>query len=699
MKKATMILLVLLLGLSARAGTVKRGFEKIQYPALKAIDFPAPQAASTGNGIRLRLLRDDKLPVVSLEMLVRGGSAYDPADKVGLADVTAELLRIGGAGEYGSEQLDQLLDASGIEVTISSANDYFTVSLSCLQENFPQAVSLLATMLRQPRFATDKLDEVKVKLASAIARRNDSPDAICDREFSRLLYGPGSPFGAVMEYDHLENITRDDVQACYRKYFAADNLLAGLVGPLELADITKAFETSFGDWQSRSDIAPYPQVLEPARDFKVAFAEKSNLNQSYVAIGQLGVREDASEKARILVFNAIFSQGFDSRLFSRVRSKMGLTYGVGGGIFPEYWRSGRTFFTTFTKSGTTLLAIKAIFDEMALIRRDPVSEKELQVAKDYFINSFVFKFSSPERIMSSELQREFYGLPADYQKTLLAGITKVTAADVLQAANRYLDPARMIIVVVGKEKDLDGKPSDLGPLKAIDIAIPAPTVKEKIAAATPEALRRGRELMQKTFKKNYSGYAALKSSRITGSAEIVTPQGTMAVKTVETALYPDKFHQELALPFGKIEIITNGARGVQRLMGQEEPLPDEVLKKGRFGEPQDFFTKLASYEFQYLGEEKSGGSAYDVVYATHGGRWIKLFIDRASGLIAMDEKLEDLMGQKGVYRQVYSAFKRTGGIAFPMKAEMYLKDKKVMTAAIGDIALNVAVDESLFAIK
>jgi zinc protease len=700
MKKATILLLVLFLGLLVQAGTVKKGYEKIKYLELKAIDFPLPQAAVTGNGIRLRLLRDDKLPVVSLEMLVRGGSAYDPADKVGLADVTAELLRIGGAAEFSSEQMDQLLDARGIEVSISSASDYFTVSLSCLQENFPEAVSLLAKMLRQPRFAADKLDEVKVKLSSSIARRNDSPAEINRREFNRLIYGPGSPFGAVMEYDHLENITLQDVRACHQKYFAAANLLAGLVGPLEMAEIIEVFEKNFGDWQARADIPAYPPVQAPTHDFKVAFAEKTNLNQSYIAIGQLGVKEDAAEKARILIFNAIFSQGFDSRLFVRVRSKMGLTYGVGGGIFTQYWRPGQTYFTTFTKSNTTLLAIKAIFDEMDIIRKNPVSPKELLAAKDYFSNSFVFKFSSPERIMNSELQREFYGLPADYQKKLLAGIKGVTAEDVLQAANRYLDPQNMIVMVVGKEKDLDGKLGDLGPLKAIDIAIPPPTVREKIAAATPETLRRGRELLQKIYKKNYSGYANLKSARFSGSAEIVTPQGAIAVKTTETALYPDKFFREMALPFGKMEIVTNGAKGVQRMMGQEEPLPEAEMKKGRFGEPQDVFTNLDKYNFQYLGEEKSVGKVLDVVYATDAeGRWIKFFINRASGLIEMDEKPEELMGQKGVYRQVYSNFKTMGAIAFPTKAEMLLKDKKVMTASISDIVLNIAVDPALFAIK
>lgn len=700
MKKTTALALILFFGLMAAAATEKRGFEKISYPELKAIDLPAPQAAATANGLRLRLLRDDKLPVVSLEILVRGGSAYDPADQVGLADVTAELLRIGGAAEFSSEQLDQLLDARGIEVAISSASDYFTISLSCLQENFPEAIALLAKMLRQPRFAADKLDEVKVKLASAISRRNDSPDGIRDREFNRLSYGAGSPFGAVMEYDHLENITLEDVRSCHQKYFAAANLLAGLVGPLEMAEILQVFEKNFGDWPAKADIAPYPQVQEPVHDFKVAFAEKANLNQSYVSIGQLGVKEDAAEKARILVFNAIFSQGFDSRLFVRVRSKMGLTYGVGGGIFTQYWRPGQTYFTTFTKSNTTILAIKAIFEEMDIIRKVRVGEKELLAAKDYFINSFVFKFSSPERIMGSELQREFYGLPADYQRNLLANIKQVTAEDVLQAANRYLDPEKMIMVVVGKEKDLDGKLGDLGPVKAIDITIPPPTVKEKIAAATPETLLRGRKLLQKIFKENYSGYAKLKSARFTGSAEIVTPQGTMALKTVETALYPDKFHREIALPFGKIEIITNGGKGVQRMMGKEEPLPAEEMKKGHFGEPQDVFTNLDKYDFQYLREEKLNGKIFDIVYASGAeGRWIKFFIDRASGLIEMDEKLEDLMGQKGVYRQVYSAFKKMDGIAFPMKAEMFLKDKKVMTAAISDIVLNIDVDEGLFAIK
>ena len=288
---------------------------------------------------------------------------------------------------------------------------------------------------------------------------------------------------------------------------------------------------------------------------------------------------------------------------------MGLTYGVGGGIFTQYWRPGQTYFTTFTKSNTTLLAIKAIFDEMDIIRKARVSEKELLVAKDYFINSFVFKFGSPERIMSGELQREFYGLPADYQKNPAgrhhAGSRPRTSCRRPTATSTR---QKMIVMVVGKEKDLDGKLGELGPVRPVDITIPPPTVREKIPAATPETLRRGRELLQKVFKKNYSGYAKLKSARFSGSAEIVTPQGTMAVKTVETALYPDKFHREIALPFGKIEIVTNGAKGVQRVMGTGRAAARRrVLKKGRFGERKTSSRNLEHYDFQYLGEEKSNG--------------------------------------------------------------------------------------------
>ena len=146
MKRAVLILVFLLLtvwtaspGLAAK----KRAVDKLKYPELNPINMPKIHKTTTGNGIRLRLIKDDKLPLVSLNIMLKGGNAYEPATKIGLADITADLLRIGGTGDISGADLDKRLDTLGITVSFRAQEDYFQVSMECLLENFDEAVSLL----------------------------------------------------------------------------------------------------------------------------------------------------------------------------------------------------------------------------------------------------------------------------------------------------------------------------------------------------------------------------------------------------------------------------------------------------------------------------------------------------------------------------------------------------------------------------
>ncbi len=695
----TVLVIFLVLQLSA-AGGKKRGVDSLKFPPLNPLKLPAVANIQTANGIQLRLIRDDQLPLVDLEIMVRGGSAYDPAQLPGLADATAQLLRIGGAGDLASDQFDQLLDSNGIDLSVYASNDYFRISLSCLRENLDTALAALARMLTAPRFAEDKLVEIKTQMGSAISRRNDEPNGIISREFSRLIYGDDSPFGWVQEYDQVEAISPAVVGECYKRFFAPGNMLAGCVGPLEINELKQLVEKYLGAWQAQATVPAYPQVKEKSHDFKVALANKANLNQSYIAIGHLGVRYDLPEQAKIMVFNQIFSQGFDSRLFNRVRSKMGLTYGVGGSIGTPYLYPGTVTYDTFTKSETTVDAIKAIFDEIAIIQKSKVGQSELDAAKEYFLNSFVFRYSTPEQILFNELNREFYGLPQGYLDKLLSDLKKVNADDVQAVANRYLNPNNMIILVVANEKDVAAKLPELGKIKKIDIAIKPATPKEKIPPATAETLKQGKTLLGAALKKNYGGYGKLKSLVVEAETSLTLPQGTMMVKSKNSNLFPDKIRQEMTLPFGKMEVIIDGNHGVQKMMNREQPLPEEEIKKDRFGDLYELVSNPDKFSVQYLKEENLNGQVYDVLYIFDAEkRWVKFFVNRKSGLIEMEEKQNNLMGQEGVYRTVNSDFKTVGGIAFAYKSETFLKEKKVMSTVIKNIQPNVALDPAQFKIK
>ncbi len=703
------LILTLLLGLSgtdpARAAQ-KRKVDQLKFPALNSFQLPGVQKAQTPQGIKLRLIKDDRLPFVNLTILLKGGSVYDPSTKVGLADVTASLLRIGGTKELNAEGLEKLLDSQGITISISSTGDYFQISLNCLKENFDSALAILSKMLQQPAFDQEKLEEIKSQQSSSIARRNDNPSGIMIREIARLIYGVDSPLAAVQEYEHLDNIATDDIMKTYLAFFAPDNMLAGVVGPLDIQELQTLFEKHFGSWKTSAKVPPFPVVKEPTFDFKVAVAEKSDINQTYLALGHLGVKENPQEKAKIEIFNSIFATGFDSRLNRRIRVKMGLTYGIFGGIFPQYLYPGQVFFGTFTKTESTLEAVNAIFDEISTIQKNLVSEKELQDAKDYFLNSHVFNYSTPEKILQRSLSNEFYGEDEEADKKFIEDVKKVTAQDVLSAAQTYLHPDKMAILLVGNEEKIKaaGDLAALGKIQKWDISIKPPALKEKIPAATPEMLAKGQEILSSLFKTTYRGYNSLKSLEVVKDSKMTMGDRSIDMGSKTIALYPDKFYVEISVMGGmmKIENIIDGKKGLRKMAGKEKPLPAEEIEKNIFGDLYDIFfpAEKGKYSFQYLKEEKLDGKTYDVIYIFDSrNHWAKFFINRETRLIEMEEKLAELPGQSGIARTVYSDFRIIKGIPFAFKSQSYVKDKVLMEESVKKVDVNPVVDMNLFKIE
>jgi predicted Zn-dependent peptidase len=553
-----------------------------------------------------------------------------------------------------------------------------------------------------PAFDEEKLEETKTRLASSVSRRNDEPAPINSREFNKLIYGETSPFAAVLEYEHLDNITGADIARNYKMFFAPDNMLVGVTGPVDMDEVKEIFEKYLGNWGHRARIPSYPQVREQTHDFKVAFAEKSNLTQSYLSIGHLGTIEDFDEEAKIMVFNSIFSRGFKSRLVTRVRTKMGLTYGIGGGIVTQYLYPGKTYVSTFTKSESTFKAVRAILDEIDIIRKEKVTEKELKDAKDYFVNSFVFKYSTPERIIYQELQKEFYDLIEGYSEKLLENIKRVTADDVLEMAQKYLHPDKMIVFILGKEEKLDGKLEELGKVKKIDISIKPPPVKEKIPEPTPETLKKGTDMIMALGQEKYSGYKRIKSLETTGDMKMTMMGQTMSMAVKSVTLYPDKRYAEFSvMGMGmKIERIINGNKGLMKQTGQERPIPGKDIEKEKFGSLYDIFHSKDKYQFQYLWEKEIDGKKYDVIYIFDAQKnWKKFFINKETGFIEVEEKLTRLPGQAGVEREIKSDFKIIKGIPFAFKSETFVKDKKVVEVTVKEVKVNPKVDLSLFKIE
>ncbi len=677
-----------------------RPVEKLKFPPLNSFVLPEIQKDQTTNGIKLRLIKDDKLPIINLNIMLKGGDAYNPQSMVGLAQTTAQILRIGGTKDMLPDEVDKQLDNNGISIAIYSDIDSFGISLSCLKENLDQALGLLSKMLMEPAFNEEKLEEIKTQISGNIARRNDQPNAIVAREFSKLIYGENSPFAQVMEYEHIDNITKDTVLLTYKTFFAPDNMLTGVIGPIEMPELKQLLEKNFGAWKVQSHVPDFPVAQETTNDYKVAFAEKANLNQSYISIGHLGVTENLDEKAKIFIFNSIFSDGFSSRLIKRIRVKMGSTYGVSGGIEPANLFPGVTSFSTYTKSESTVDVLNAIYQEIDIIRKEKVTPTELEDARTNFQNSFVFNYSSPSKILARMLRHEFYGIPADADQKVLENINKVTADDVLATAQKYLTPEKMTIAIVGTKEAIKADLASLGKVKDIDITIKAAPIKEKIPPATPESLAQGQALINSLAAKNYKGYLQLKSLFSDATMQITMQGMAISIGVKTTRVFPDKTYSEMSVMGMKMVQIINGSKGSMEQMGKKMEIPAEKIEKDKFGDYYTIFATKNDYSFQYLKEEQQEGKTYDVLYITDAQKnWVKYFVNKATGLIEIEESMSEVPGQSGVARKVLSDFKMVSGIPFAFKEETFVKEKKAMEQTISTIAVNPKVDMAIFTVN
>ncbi len=700
MKKQIILILAILLIFTGLNFSKKRKVDSIKFPKLKEFNIPIIQKASINNGIKLRLIKSDKLPLINIVAIIKGGSIYDPMSKISLSDMTAQLLRIGGTADMNGEEVDAFLDSNGITIRISSSFEYFTIYMSCMDENLDKGLEILSKILMKPGFDKNKLEEIKTQFTSSVQRRNDTPQPILTREFDKILYGENTPFSSVLEYEHIDNINLNDIKKEHKMFFAPENLLMGISGPVKINDIKALVKKYFGDWKNTAHIPPYPRVRRVRNDFKIALANKDSLNQNYISIGHIGVKEDKKLEPVIKVFNSIFSQGMDSRLFNKVRTELGLTYGVGGGIFQNKFYKGKTYFSTFTKSESTIPVIKAIFGEIERIKKEKVSEKELSNAKNYFLNSYVFKFSTPEKILYSKLLDEFYGNDENEQKELLNNIAKVSADDIFKLVQTHLKLDKMNIVIIGNEKLIKGKLSDLGKIKKLDISIKPPAVKEIIPDATPETLKKGSMIIKNLYKNKYKGFKKIKSFKMTYDMTMSVRGQQMTMGMDTTYVYPDKNFTEISVMGMKFTRIVNGKKGVMNQMGRKIPITEKQIKDEQFGSEYDMYHNMKNYKFQYLKEVKIEGIVYDVIYISNADKkWKKLYINKKTGFIEITESLSTQAPMIGVIKSISSDFKIIKGVPFSFKSKTIFKKKVVRSANIKTIKINIKVDNKLFNLK
>lgn len=459
---------------SGCAAEPARDYAKLKYPKLRDIQIPRVERVTLANGMRLFLLEDHELPLISISVRIRTGSMYEPAEKVGLADITGEVMRTGGTTSRTGDQLDEELEGIAASVETGIGLDSGSASMSVLKQDLDTGLSVLADVLMNPAFRQDKIELAKMQHRSMISRRNDDVRDIAGREFSKLIYGPQSVYARQEEYATIDAISRDDLVAFHKKYYGPNNAMLAVWGDFDTKQMIEKIEKAFTGWQKVDIDLPGPPKVEYEFRKTVNVVAKDDVNQSNIFLGHIGGLMNDPDYFALIVMNRILGGGFTGRLFKNVRSREGLAYSVFGAYSANFEYPGEFYVGCQTKSESTVYAIRAMLKEVEKMQEAEVTDEELALAKDSFLNSFVFNFDTRGEIVNRLMTYEYFGYPADFLMKTKANVEKVTKADVLRVARKHLKPDKVQILAVGKPADFGEPLSTLGSVNEVDITIPPP---------------------------------------------------------------------------------------------------------------------------------------------------------------------------------------------------------------------------------
>ena len=586
------------------------------------------------------------------------------AEKIGLATMTGMVLRTGGTRTKTGERIDEELENVAASVESDIDETLGSVSFSCLKENLGEVLAAFHDVLTDPEFRQDKLDLARTEMSGGIARRNDEPQGIVEREFTNIVYGRTTPYGWEEEYDTIDRISRADLAGFYRRYFFPANTMLAVWGDFNAPEMKARLQKLFADWTvEQPPVPPFPPVADkPAAG--TYLASKSDVTQTFFSMGQLGGVFRDKDYPALEIMADILGGGFQSRLFRRVRTEMGNAYEIEADWAANYDHPGLFFISGSTKSVSTVETLQAILKEVERIRSTEVSEEELKTAKDTALNSLVFAFDTKAKTLGRILNYEYFGYPRDFIQQYQRAIEAVTRADVLRVAKQYLAPADFTIVAVGNPEQFGQPLSKLGrPVTAIDLTIPEP----KKEAAHPDAasLARGREIMARVQRAvgGAGKLAAVKDFTVTQNDRFDPSAGRLSADETDRWVAPSHLRQDSREASGPISMYCDGKLGWFSSPQSVGPLRGATLREMRNEVFHVYFSLL-------LAGGQGGASAAAVddrtVEISAGDEIVRLVIDPATGLprqLLYDSPQPN--GPAQPMEEEYSDFREVNGIRVP----------------------------------
>lgn len=420
-------------------------------PAL-AFRFPRIERRVLGNGLEIRALPHHTVPVVSLVLILPGGSSSDPAHRPGLAALTADLIDEGSGGQDALEVADRLARL-GADLDIDVTVDATVISVTTLARFLRPALEVLEEIVTAPTIAEEDFARVRNLRLDRLRQLRDHAPAVAERAFARLMYH-GHPYGhlSIGTEASLEATTVEEVRAFHRGTYVPAGATLVIAGDAGHAALLDAGADVFGRWpaaDSTTDRAAALTLPPLVPDERLAIVPRPGAAQSELRIGHLCASRDTPDYHALLLLNTVLGGQFVSRVNLNLREDKGFTYGARTGI--DLRRGLGPFVLQMSvQTEVTAAAIAEGLREIALIRGEqPVTDAERNLAAASLTLGYPRGFETAQQVARSVAQLALHGLPDSYFEDFVPAVSQVSLADLTRVAERYLDPARLVTLIVG----------------------------------------------------------------------------------------------------------------------------------------------------------------------------------------------------------------------------------------------------------
>lgn len=405
------------------------------------------QRTELPNGLVLVTSEQPALPIVSVRLLIRAGSRYDPGASHGLANLTSRLLTL-GTPTRDAMSISGLVEGMGAHFWADCGREQATLNLNILKKDLDTGLALMSEVLTAASFPEMEVNRIKKALMASIRAKQDRPRAIARDAFRAALY-PDSFYGRPVEgsEDSVPGLDRNAVAGFHRRYYRPDRTILVVVGDITHEEIAQKLASALAGWNKGDGKPDAPVALQAPK--RAAVKLDRNLVQSNIIMGHEGPLRMNPDHYAIRVMNQILGGGdLTSRLGDGIRNQRGLAYSIYS-YFVAGKNAGRFQLAMQTRNESAREAIEVAKAELERLRRDGVTAEEIRDAKSYLTGSFALGLDTNDDVADFLGQVEYLGLGLDYADGYPDLIRKVTAEDVLRVARKYLQPEKLLLVVVG----------------------------------------------------------------------------------------------------------------------------------------------------------------------------------------------------------------------------------------------------------